>query len=208
MIITSVERDKKNKDRLSVYIDDKYAFSISEADYLSLNLYEKQEITSEDIRHIKENINFRAAKSIAVRYLSLKIRSEKEVRLRLENDNFDCGTIEKVIEDLKSLGYINDSLYVQKYVFDRSKLKPKSRRLLKLELLNKGLAEEVIDSVLSDWQVDDSVVAESLVKKKFGKYNLKDKKIMKRVCSFLQYRGFSPEIINGIINKINEGPGL
>lgn len=203
MKITSIERSKRNKDKLMVYIDDEYNFSVSEEDYLTLNLYEKKEITEDEINYIKNSVNFRRAKSTAVRFLSLKLRSEAEVVQKLENEGFDSNTIERVIEELKSLGYINDRLYVQKFIFDRSKLKPKSKKLLKYELINKGIKEEVIDEILSDWKVDESAVAEGLVRKKFGKYNLNDEKIIKKVYSFLQHRGFSYELASRVIKKLN-----
>ncbi|MFY9568924.1 MAG: hypothetical protein WAP56_07110, partial [Acetivibrionales bacterium] len=124
MVITSIERSRKHKDKLSVFIDGKFSFTISEEDYLSLNLYEKSEITEETIEYIKNTVNFQKAKARAVRYLSLKIRTEQEVRDKLKSDGYDRECISRVIEELKAIGYINNKLYAQKYVFDRSKLKP------------------------------------------------------------------------------------
>jgi len=205
MKITSVERDKKNKDKFTVYIDNQPAFKISEEDYLSLNLYEEKDITSDEIDYIKNEVNFRRAKSVAVKYLSMKLRNEKDVYSKLINEGYSRKTAERVVEELKSLGYINDKLYVQKYIFDRSKLKPKSKKLLKLELLNKGIKEDDIDEVMADWKVDESVVAENLARKKFGKYDLRDEKIVKKVFSFLHHRGFSYEIINEVVSKMKDG---
>jgi len=204
MEITSIERSKKNRDKLLVYIDGKYSFSISEEDYISLNLYEKKEVTGEELDFIKNTMVFKSAKSTAVKYMSLKLRSEKEVCSKLEAEGFDRGTIASVIEELKSMGYINDKIYVQKYLYDRSKLKPKAKRLLKLELVAKGIEDEIIDEVLAEWEIDDYNVAESLVRKKFGKYDLRDEKIIKKVYSFLMHRGFKNEIIREIISKYGD----
>lgn len=205
MNITSIEKNKKNKDRLSVYVDNQYCFTISEDDYLSLNLYEKKEMTKKEIDYIKNNINFHSAKSTAIKFLSLRLRTEKEVFDKLGDKGYDTKTIMDAIEELKSLGYINNKLYVQKYIYDRSKLKPKSKKMLKFELISKGISQEDIDEIIVDWKADDITVAETLVKKKFGKYDLKDEKIVKRVYSFLHHRGFSFEIVNGIIQKTNNG---
>lgn len=202
MEITSVEKSKKNKDRYSVYIDDSYAFSISEEDYISLGLYEKKSMSDEEIEYIKETVNYRAAKSDGIRYLSIKLRTAKEVVLKLSGLGYDTSTVEKAVDELIALGYINNKLYVQKYVFDRSKLKPTSKRLLKLELLNRGLDEEDIDQVLDSWDVDETVIAEGLVKKKFGKYDMTDEKNIRKIYMFLGHRGYSGEIINEIITKI------
>ena len=206
MKITSVEKNKKNRNRVSVFIEGRYGFSISEEDFLCLNLYEKKEITPEEMDYVNNEILFREAKALAVKYLALRLRSEGELRIKLRQEDYSHELIESVIEEVRSLGYINDKLYAQKYVYDRSKLKPKSKKMLKLELKAKGIPDEIADEALDDLKVDDASVAEGLVKKKFGKYDLSDEKIVKRIYSFLHHRGFRPEIIEGIVEKIKNEP--
>lgn len=202
MKITSIEKHNKDKNKFVVFVDEQPSFIITEEDYLGLNLYEEKDITDEEIDYIKNEVCFRRAKSTAVRFLSTKLRSEKEVFLKLTSEGYSSNIAESVIHELKSIGYINDKLYVQKYIFDRSKLKPKSKKLLKYELLAKGVNEKDIDEVVSDWKIDESIVAENLIKKKFGKYDLNDEKITRRAISFLHHRGFSFELINETLNKI------
>lgn len=203
MEITSVERNRKHRDKLSVYIDGKFAFNISEADYLSLNLYERSEIDEKTIDYIRNTINFQEAKSRAIRYLTLRIRTEKEVRDKLKSEGYDRECISRVIDELKAMGYINNQLYAQKYVYDRSKLKPMSKRMMKLELLSKGIPEEVADEVLADWKAEDKDVARNLVKRKFGKYDLRDGKIVKKAYMFLAHRGFSGDTIKEVLRELD-----
>lgn len=202
MEITSVEKNKKNKDRLSVFIDGKFSFTISEDDYISMNLYENPVLTEETVGYIKNTLNFRDAKSLAVRYLSMKLRTEKEVRVKLLDAGYDNACTEQVIEELKAIGYINNKLYAQKYVFDRSKLKPLSKKLMKQELLARGIPVDIADEVLEDWKVEDLVVAESLLKRKFGKYDLADEKILKKAYMFLIHRGFSHDTIREALRGV------
>lgn len=202
MEITSVEKSKRNKDRLSVYVDDKFSFTISEEDYISLNLYENTVLDEEKIDYIRNTLNFREAKSLAVKFLSMKIRTEKEVLQKILEEGYGEECAEKVISELKAIGYINNKLYTQKYIFDRSKLKPMSKKLIKQELLTRGISQEIIDEVLEDWNVEDSAVAESLLKRKFGKYDLSDEKIMKKAYMFLMHRGFSYDIIKEAIRNV------
>jgi len=201
--ITSVERNRKHRDKLSVYIDGKFAFNISEADYLSLNLYERSEIDEKTIDYIRNTINFQEAKSRAIRYLTLRIRTEKEVRDKLKSEGYDRECISRVIDELKAMGYINNQLYAQKYVYDRSKLKPMSKRMLKLELLAKGIPEETADEVLADWKAEDADVARSLVKRKFGKYDMKDEKIIRKAFMFLAHRGFNRDTIKEVLREFD-----
>ena len=203
MKITSVERNKKNKNRLSVFIDGRFSFTISEDDYLMLNLYEEAELDEEKLDYIKNTLNFREAKSLAVKYLSTKLRTEKEVKEKLLNEGYEESCINNVIEELKAIGYINNKLYAQKYVYDRSKLKPMSKKLLKHELMNRGISEEIVDEVLNDWKVEDTNIAGSLLKRKFGKYDLSDEKIIKKAYMFLLHRGFSMETIREAFRSVN-----
>ncbi|NLV37480.1 MAG: regulatory protein RecX [Clostridiaceae bacterium] len=202
MEITSIEKNRKNN-RLSVYIDERFAFTISEEDYLSLNLYEKKELTVETVSYIKNTLNFREAKAKAVRYLSLKLHTEQEVWKKLHDDGYEQECIEKVISELKAIGYINNKLYAQKYVFDRSKLKPLSKKMMKRELKVRGISEDIIDEVLDDWKVEDNVVAEGLLKRKFGKYDLDNEKVRKKAYMFLMHRGFSVSTIKEALQSMS-----
>ncbi|HHW32441.1 MAG TPA: regulatory protein RecX [Clostridiaceae bacterium] len=202
MKITRIERIGKKKDKYLIYIDGERSFSIREEDYFKLNLYEKKEVTQEELELIRNDILYNSARSAAIRYVSLMLRCESEVRNKLKTDGYEQSTIDKVIEDLKSLGYINDKLYAQKYVYDRMKLKPKSKRLLRFELQKRGISTEDIEEVLSDFKMNEQDIIESLIKRKFGKYDLNDPKIYKRAFSFLVYRGFNTELINEVLNKM------
>lgn len=202
MRITDVEKNKKNPDMLEVFIDGTFAFSILEEDYLALSLYDRENITIEEIDEIKTQINTKKAKAYALRYLTGKLRSENEIRQKLKQYGFDGETRDIVIEHLKGLGYINDRLYVQKFLYDRNKLKPKAKKMLKYELLKKQIDEDIIDEILCEWKLDDATTAENLVNRKFGKYDLNDEKIKKRVFYFLKNRGYSYEIFKHVIEKL------
>ena len=202
MTITSVEKNKRNREMISIYIDGDYSFSIPEEDYLRLGMYEKTDITQEEIDNIKININKRNAKSKAIRYLSLKLLTEMELFVKLQTKGYDEDIINDVIVDLKSMGYINDRIYAQKFVYERLKLKPKSKRMLKIELERKGISEHIADEVLNNIEYDEDIVIERIIRKKFGKYDFDDPIVIRKVYSFLAHRGFSLESIKSIIDRI------
>jgi regulatory protein len=202
MKITSIEKRNKNKDKIAVYIDNSYSFTIAEEDYISLHLYEEKDLNDEEINNIKSNVNYRAAKSEAVKYISYKFRSKKEVSDKLLEEGYEENVVENVLEELAGMGYINDKIYAQKYIFDRSKLKPKSSKLLKLELGIKGIKSEIVDEILLDYEIDDNLVAEGLARRKFGKYDITDEKVVRKIQSFLQHRGFDYEIINKTLKDL------
>lgn len=206
MEITSVERSKKDKKRFVVYIDGQYSFSINEEDYLRLNIYEKSVLTDAELEDIKKNILFRDAKAAAVKYVTFKLRSEGELVRKLKSEGYSDDIVQMVVEDVRSLGYINDKLYAQKYIYDRNKLKPRSSKMLKLELKSRGIPDEIIDEALDGWKVDERDVVEGLIKKRFGKYDVSDEKTVKRIYAFLCHRGFSADIIREVLERIWNEP--
>ena len=185
--ITLIEKNRKNKDMLSVYTDGKFAFTISESNFLSLNLYEGMDISEETVDYVKNTLNFLEAKARAVRFLTMRLRTEKEVRDKLHEIGYDNECTEKVVNELKALGYINDTLYAQKYI-----------------LVLRGISYVIAFEVLNDWKFDDFKVAKSLLKRKYGKYDINDEKIQKKARSFLMYRGFSISTINEVLRDMAE----
>src|SRR5690554_5222056 len=104
---------------LSVYVDNVYSFSIPEEEYLRLNLYEKTSISEEEIEEIKKSIALRNIKSSGIKLITYKLLSEKELFLKLVAKGYDEDIVSMAIEELKSMGYINDMIYAQKFVHER-----------------------------------------------------------------------------------------
>ncbi|HHV95505.1 MAG TPA: regulatory protein RecX [Clostridiaceae bacterium] len=214
MLITSVNKrypEENNRQTDSgkcvfdICIDNKFTFSIPEEVYFKLNLYEKSEITEKELEVIKKTSDVITARTKALAYLSFKMRTAKEVEYKLAKDGFDPYVISEVIKELKEDGYINDRLYVKRYIKDRMKLKPKSKNMLMFELKNKGIDEGVIEEELKNFEVDNVSLAKDLLLRKFKKADFSDMKIKQKAYSFLKYRGFTHSEIIDAINQITNG---
>ena len=145
-----------------IYIDNSYSFSVNEEDYFKLSLYEQREMSQEELDMIKKAANFTMAKTRALVYLSFKIRTAKEIENKLLKEGYNFDTTTKVIKDLISDGYINDMLYVRKFIYDRNKLNPKSKKMLVYELKNKGIDDDLIAEGLTELKVDNILVAKDI----------------------------------------------
>lgn len=204
MRITSAIKQKNNPNMIQIYIDYSYAFSIPEEEYLRLNLYEKEEIDLEEIKFIREEVNVKFAKQRALRMLATRYRTEYEIKEKLLDLGFDYEFVAEAILQLKSMGYINDRLFATKYISDRLKLKPRSKKALCFELSKKGVSSDIIEQVIDEFEIDESVIAYRLARKKYGKYNIDDSKIQRRIVSFLSHKGFSFTIIKGVLEQMKE----
>ncbi len=202
MRITPVLKEEANKKIYQILVDGVYSFSITEEDYLKYNLYEKDELSEDEINNIRRSVDFRSAKEAALNYISYKFRTEKEVKTKLQNENFSDDVVSDVLADLKADGYINDKLYVSKYLNEKRKLNPKSKRILILELKKKGIPPELILNGLDELEFDNVLVAEELVRKKFPDIQYSGKSNEKKIYKYLQYKGFSNEEIKTVLKKL------
>jgi len=203
MTITAVEKVKE-KGMVRVYIDDDYSFSIPEQDYISNKLYKDMIISEEQLSVIRDKILVAAARERAVRYLTFKDRSEYEILNKLIDAGFDRNVAQNAVNELKAIGYLDDTRFAMKYLSERIRTKALSKKTLGYELKNKGIDNEIIEKALSEFEIDDYEVALREGKRKFGKYDLKDKKIEQKVCRFLLHRGFSYEIVNKVLREMKK----
>jgi regulatory protein len=204
MKITYNNKKIKNIEYYEVYTDGHFAFNVPNELFLALSIYDKNELEVDEIERIKNITLTNNAKSVALKSLTIKMTSRKEAFDKLIEKGFDKDVAEAALNSLASLGYINDKMYAMKYISDRLRLKPKSKKLIKFELVSKGVDQKVADEILSEWSVDEEAVAEGLLRKKFGKYNLSEPSVNKKMYSFLQHRGYDYELILRLIEKVKE----
>jgi regulatory protein len=203
MTITSVEK-VKDKDMVRVFIDNNYSFTIPNEDYIKNNLYEETEISEEKLLLIRTKVLVKAAREKAVRYLTFKDRSESEILKKLKEAGFDADVAQTAINELKTIGYLDDNRYALKYLTERIRTKALSKRSLAYELKNKGIDAEIIEKALSEFEIDDYEVALREARRKFGKYDISDIKIEQKVYRFLLHRGFSYEIARKVTREMKQ----
>ena len=137
----------------------------------------------------KELLNY------ALRLLNRKDYTEKEIRDKLLKKSQSKDEIDEVIEYLKEKRFIDDVRYAQNYLYFRLKRGYGKRRVVH-ELLNKGIAEELIDSVLKTENEDAEEVFLKKLKLLEGKKNKR-----KKLFDFMYRRGFDSEKIIELLNK-------
>ena len=82
-------------------------------------------------------------KTKVLKYIMFKKRTESEVRKKFEAENQDL--LEETIEILKDLGYINDTVYIERFINESLLLKNLSIYELKYKLYGKGVDKSLIE---------------------------------------------------------------
>ena len=128
--------------------------------------------------------------NVSFRFISYRPRSEKEIRDFLTKKIntwkiFGPGLVDKVVERLGQLGYVDDVKFAQWWVGQRQGRKPKGIPLIKGELLRHGVPRDIIEQVLSSQIEDQEVLAKKAIELKIRTVKARDK-----LMAFLMRRGF------------------
>ena len=197
--ITAIDPQKKNQNRLNVYIENEFAFGVSR--FVGRTLKIGQTLTSVQIQELKNADDREKAYQKALQYISYKPRTESEVVNKLKVSDFGQLIVHSVIAELQEKNYLNDVEYAADWVQIRSASKPRSKKQLFYELKKKGISEEGIQEAIKN-APDDFESALKLSSKYLNRYqHLSEIEFRKKMLGVLARRAYPYEIINRVIDK-------
>ncbi|MGD2050473.1 MAG: RecX family transcriptional regulator [Chloroflexota bacterium] len=199
LTITGITPQKKNKERVNVYLDGEFAFGLSLMTAVSLSI--GQVLTPEKVNSLKAADEVERAKASAYRYLSYRPRSIAELKRQLGNKGFNEDTIDQVVDRLSELELIDDLAFARYWVEQRETFKPRGRRALRYELYQKGIDREIVDIVVAD--VDETESAKNAARKKARLWReLPEDQFYEKLSNYLGRRGFPYEIVRNVTQEL------
>lgn len=205
MRITKIEQQKRRKNRRSIYLDGEYFFSADEEVVGKLGLAEGDEVTEDELKDLLFEEDKRKAKEYALNLLTIRPRSEEEVRSKLVEKGYEASVITPVIESLKRVSLIDDTEFARTWIKDRMATRPRGRAMLVAELKRKGLKNETINSALEEFlkEYDETKIVKEIAQKRLKTLKGQTRYVKKRrLFGYLARRGFSIDIINEVLNNI------
>ncbi|WP_026886128.1 recombination regulator RecX [Clostridium beijerinckii] len=202
--ITKIELQKRNKERVNLFLDGEYAFSISAELVYKESLKVNSEIDSEKLKILAESENFMRCKESALRIIERTYKTEKEVRDKLRLKEYDEISINKAIEFLEEYNFINDSNYAK--IFIRDKLRTMGSQKIKYTLLRKGVCKEIINEELLSLDTDNEKnIAFDIAQKKYNLIKKKETdtyKISGKLYRHLMSKGYNTDVTSEVIKKV------
>ena len=199
MIITEITRQKNDQSRYSVFIDGQFAFGLVMEDIAYFKLKEGSEISQETYEYISEKLVYIKAQDTALNFIGYKMRTASQVRNKLLHLEFSEAVVEQVLEFLIKYKYVDDLDYSRRYIRERERLNPRGTYAIKAELRQKGIAENIILLALENEEIDETASARRVIEKKCRYLEVIDEKEKKRLCGFLQRKGYSYDIIKEVL---------
>ena len=202
-IITKIEVGKRNKERVNIYIDEEYAFSITELLYKE-NLKVNDKVDVQFLKKLSDEDNYIKCKNTALKIIEKTYKSEKELVQRLALKEYDSHIIKRTIKFMKEYNLLNDNNYANMYVKDKSKTSGK--RKIKYILLKKGIDETIIQDELE--KIDNNEFKNAAYEMALKKYKAINKrevdeyKLMQKLYRFLMGKGYDYDLIKDIVKSI------
>lgn len=199
--ITALVLQKNNKERVSVFLDEQYAFSLSLL--RAAQLKRGQYLSEEQIKALRSQDERDKAYNRALNYLSYRPRSQAEMERYLLGKGWDEVVVCDVIDRLKQIGLVDDREFAHFWVDNRQRFRPRGRMALRYEMKAKGLGEEIIAEVLEDVDEEQSAyeLASSRARKETG---LAPREFRRKLGQYLARRGFSFSVIEAVLRKIEQ----
>ncbi|MCL4458618.1 MAG: RecX family transcriptional regulator [Chloroflexi bacterium] len=200
-IITAI-RPQESRDRVNIYLDDRFAFSLTALVAEAAQIGCGQFLSNEEIAHLLSKDSFQRGLDSALHFLSYRPRSESEVRHNLLRKGLEAETIGRIIDRLKEMGLIDDSAFARFWVENRETFNPRSTRALRMELRQKGIAREIVEETLADAHGEESLAYAAAQKRLRKLKTMDDKVAWQKIGHHLSRRGFSYDVISLVINRL------
>lgn len=193
---------KKKNNTYDVLLSDNSIINIYSDVLIKYNLLKPRTISKQELDSIISYNNYLEAYNIALKYLTSKLRTKKEIEKKLSN--FDKEVIIKVIEKLEQDGYLNDSLYIESYLNDQINLTLKGPNKIINELVNLGFNKEQVITYLNNYPDDlwQDRIKKIITKKINSNHNSSNEMLKKKIQVYLINNGYSKYLVEKIINDI------
>ena len=234
--ITDIKQAVRNENRVNIYVNGKYAFSLDVAQVIDMGVKIGRVISEEELADYKKASEFGKAYQRALEWVLMRPRSVRELKdylkrreiqgeakerkkdwerdreiadLIARGENVDAKRLEKraertknrvrydfkdlILERLVERGYVDDTKFARYYVENRFVKKGVSHKRLKMELMKKGISQEIIDEVLGERNDEEEIL--KIIAKKRAKYT--DDKLVTYLCR----QGFSYDLARDLVEK-------
>ena len=185
--ITLLQVQKRNKERVNIFLDGEYAFAVGMN--VALTLKKGQVLSVAETDELKQDGETDLAYQRAMRYLGMRPRSSAEIVTYLKRKEYDEAIVDVVVKRLHEHGYLDDDAFARFWVENRNRFRPRGAQALRYELRQKGVERETIEATLEEQ--DEDGAAWAAAEPKIGRWaDLEKLEFEQKLMAFLSRRGF------------------
>jgi regulatory protein len=192
MKITAIKQQIKNLERVSIFVDGKYSFSLSRDELVTHKIKNNDELAEADVKKFKKISTDGKLKARSLEWVLNRPHSVREFNDYLRRKKAEPDLIEKWIEEFTSKKYLNDHAYGL-WLYELRARAGKSNRAIKSELFKKGITREITEMIFEENTDDEAERVKLLIvkKRKLSRYKNNPEKL----GQYLTSQGFSYSLV-------------
>ncbi len=200
--ITAIKKQKRNSNRVNIYLDDKFSFGLYVIHAVRLKI--GQTLSASEIDALQYEDQIESAFQKALTFLAYKPRTVFDVRKKLIDGGYSGQIVETILEKLLEKDYLNDQQYAENWIENKSINKPRGKKLIRLELKHKNIDQEIIEDAVSQMDQDEELAFRAAERYHKRLLNLEEDVFKRRLTGFLIRRGFAYSTVRPIVEGFTE----
>jgi regulatory protein len=201
--ITALAPQRGRRERLNVFLDGRFAFGLDQEVAARAGLHVGMVLDEADVARLRDDDEAARFYSDALRYLSFRPRSASEMERYLRQRGADETALAAAMERLHRAGLVDDAAFARYWVENRGAFSPRGARALQAELRAKGVDQARIDEVLDEKdEGEDERAYQAGLKRVRLLARCDEDEFRKRLCAFLQRRGFDYETARATAERL------
>ena len=205
MRVTAIQKQRR-EGRINLYLDGSFALGLTLNAIAAAGLRVGDEIDDDALRSLRRDAAGADATVAALRLLSYRPRSEAELRQRLARRGAPADLMDEAISRLRELGLVDDAAFARTWVEGRSRLSPRSQRLLRRELQAKGIDGEAAREALRPLDDEDAALR-AAERRAAAMRELPYPEFRRRLGDFLRRRGFDSATVRRTAERLRQDAG-
>ena len=203
--ITKISTQKK-AGRYNIDLDGKFAFGVAESVLIKFGLAKGRELDEALIAEIQTADDVARALKTALNYLNSQLRTKKQVRTKLADQEIPADIADQVIEQLKELRYIDDLAYAQAFYHTKQQLNSKGPTVISQELAKVGVPKLIIEQALQAYtRAEELETAKRWLDKLYTHYRRDSKRLQQqKMIQALAAKGFHFDVGQEVVGDYLE----
>lgn len=199
-VITALETQKHNQERISVFLDGDFALGVPLI--VAVRLWVGQSITPAELAALRQTALQEEAREKALQLLARRPRSVAEVRRALADKGYEEAIIAWVVTHLTEVQLLDDLAFARYWIEQRDAFRPRSRAFLRQELRQKGIALDIVEAVLGGDDEEWTRILKTAKQRATRYYNLPWETFQSKLEAYLQRRGFRYGLIRQAVAEV------
>ena len=209
--ISSVRVQKNDPTRVSIFVNDEFSFGLDAAIASEHGLRKDVAVAPDQIlTALRADAAHRAFK-VALHMLSYRTRTVQEIRRGLSRKGFEQEAIDSALERLIDRKYLDDRSLATSYAAARAGMRGEGHHRIRLRLLRRGVAREIVDDVIADLQpeVDWLEVAREQASMRWKRLGTSQdlRRRQKKLFDFLVRKGFDFDVARQVTAEFEDHSG-